>query len=276
MGKKTHNYGKRPVEGERTGSGWRKNIKEMDHGRIARKTVLIQRHEDQKRRLGSLADSATDEQGYKTFTNAILGWAYDICKPEDISRIVRYNSLATPEGLALALDSPNAGKYGAFLPLHHQVKLLAKPVQVLHGHEEKKIYILAPTDRFIFLLGTTTQEEIPYPDLRNARALEYFLLHFTSRLKNGQYLYANIDGHSVAMEKPQKSDWYRDSDKDVQAVRQLLRQCGVGAQDKYFLRKMRDGGYKVPAKVLVQTEQRKLNTFNGVKEVLISYAAIKN
>src|SRR3989338_3541844 len=256
-------YGRRPDSEGRAGAGQRKRIKEISHGREHGESVRRASIADRKGRLDELADQLSitwdhqkREKLLEMFANMAASCPPEVFTPSEMSRIVPYSYLDSQKDLGEVVNYPNAGSRSDFLPLHHLVKLMNKPVPQSNAD-----------DSFIYLLDSTVKETIREADLRNLRALEYFLGNFASRLRPGKILSVEVDKKRIVV--PYDERGYLHGNEGM--MRSIVERGDVPLAERYGVKRIRDGDNKVHATLQVITEQRILQSNEGPKPVLIAY-----
>jgi len=261
----------RPYLGQRPGADKKKISKEIRRGRKNKEASKrlsidgqITRLDDLQRQVGRTHDPYQLEQLYMQYANLAAGSSSEVFIPDKIRGIVKYSDLADQDGLALICQDRHYGTISDFLPLHHLVKLLDKTVPDSESE-----------DKFIYLLGSTTGEDIKDPSLKNLRSLEYALATFSERLRSGQNLDLEIDKHRVQVPWHDGA-YYNDHDEVVGNLRRQLGSRGVGPATSYRLRRIKSGPHKVSTNLYVVTEQKILKQ-KGLKpkNVLVSYLTNK-
>lgn len=234
---------------------------------MTRKSPQRDRITGQKNRLDSLQkrieheiDPGKREPLYEQFANLAANCHPEVFTPTEISDIVQYSDLADQDALRNIVDYLYSGSRPDFLPIHHHLKLLTKSIE---------------SDKYIYLLGSTSSENITDISLRNARALEYFLLSFSNRLFPGHFLDLEIEGRKIQV--PSHDERYlNDSSGVVKTMRQQLKQKGVDISPEYHLRRIKDGTHRIDTHLYILTEERILQQQGEQPEhVLISYLTNK-
>ena len=125
-------YNRRPVEGERAGASERKRNKEIERGRIKRKSPQQfsisqrkQRLDDLQNRISREFDAKQREPLFEQFANLAASCPPEVFVPSEIHGIERYSDLAESKFLSSLDGNYYRGSRPDFLPLHHLVKLLS-------------------------------------------------------------------------------------------------------------------------------------------------------
>ncbi|MBI4451862.1 hypothetical protein HY637_00395 [Candidatus Woesearchaeota archaeon] len=261
-------FGGKPREGQRPGADVAKRDKERMRGRIKVKSPQQLSILERKRRLNDLQerirmeyDPQKREPLYKKYANSAASCPPEVFTPDEITGVERHSSLSDTDVLRSFEKNYFQGSRPDFLPLHHLVKLLIKPVA---GQ---------PADRYVYLLGSTSAT----PDetsLRNMKGLEYFLLTFAQRMPRSHYLDLEVDKRRVQVQSHNESG-FRDSDPVVVGLRSQLRNAGISPNDHYVLRGIQDGNHGVSTPLHVITEQRAYMADGRPESVMVSYATVK-
>jgi len=262
-------YTKRPTAGQRAGVDVRKINKERMRGRIKVKSPQMYSISERKRRLGDLEQEISRERDpqkreplYKKYANLAASCPPEVFTPDEIKGIERYSSLSDKDVLRSFEKNYFQGSRPDFLPLHHLVKLLSKPV--------------APNsdDRFLYLLGSISAA----PDetyLRNMKGLEYFLLTFAGRMPTGHYLDLEADKRRVQIQSHNENG-FQDRDVIVNQLRSQLHVARINQSDHYTLRRIKDGNHKVSVPLHIIAEQRRYVDDGSPQIIMVSYATTRD
>ncbi len=261
-------YSKRQYLGQRPGSGKKKITKEIRHGRWpGRNSDKQHRIRENIRILGELEQRISSENDPRKLDKLCNQYANSVASfnPKDFSRteikgIVRYSDLENQDNLRDIHNNPFYGSRPDFLPLHHLVKLVGNGV-----------YSLGQTEKYIYMLGSTSKEPTTNIYLRNLRALEFFLATFSNRVSSGQSLDLKIDGQRIQVPNHDNTD-FDDKTEFIRNLRQELKNKGIDRSPQYNLTNILSGSQKVNTSLNVITERRIITGDYGYKEkILISY-----
>ncbi|MBI2137965.1 hypothetical protein HYU13_00090 [Candidatus Woesearchaeota archaeon] len=261
-------FGRRPIPGERAGSGSRKIFKEMRHGRCPeRKSFKAARAGLGIQRLNQLEASIQGEHEphaldllQKQYAGLAASLRPELFSRSEIQGFVRHSDFGDQDAIQKIIDNNHFGRRPDFLPLHHLVKLLG------NGKNNE-----ASEPEFVYLLGSTQNGTIPDSNLRNLRALEYFLLTFGGRVAPGHRLDLKIYGERIQINYPGKIETpYKD--EVVVPLRKTLKEHGIEPFPLYCLSQIRSGQHRVGMCLDIVTEERELRPeFGDPKTVLFSY-----
>lgn len=263
-------FGRKHEDGERPGASVAKLNKEIEKGRVVRKSPQELRLKDQTRRLNDLekrisstSDPKRREPLYLQYTNLAACCDAEVFSPNEIAGIETYSSLVSQETLHRLDYNRMSGERRDFLPLHHLLKLI-----------DKKIPENKQGDKYIYLLGTTSRNNDTDPSLRNLRALEYFLGTFAGRLIPGQELDLEIDKKRIQV--PYSKDTYlTDESPLVKNIRHRLQGRNIPPSPEYNLRRIKDGHYKISANINIVTEERPYIKDGIATKIILSYVMVR-
>lgn len=201
----------------------------------------------------------------KQYTGLAASLRPELFSRSEIPGFLRHSDLENQDALQKICDTAYFGRRPDSLPLHHHVKLLG------NGKNNG-----SPEDTFIYLLGSSQRGTITDPNLRNLRALEYFLLTFAGRVAPGHCLDLKIDGKRAQINYPGKIETpYKD--EVVVPLRKTLKQHGIEPSPLYHLSQIRSGQHKAGMCLDIVTEERELRPeFGDPKNVLLSYLKISD
>jgi len=253
----------RPYEGQRPGSGQRKKNKEIRMGRMPSKSrdhIRIQGQIDRldrlEKRIKEQHDSTKRENLLRQYANLLARCNSQVATPVDIGRIVCYSDIGNPDELRKFYNGPETGRRPDFLPYHHLVKLLDKPID--------------GGDYFIYVLDPLSNGGDLEPNERNRSALEFFLATFSQRLLPKRHLEGTING-TVFKIPVQEYEWVNQGANCVGVVRSEL--GGIGESESYDLRVKRIG--KEPSESYIKTESGIIDWGEGETDtVLVSYLSL--
>ena len=264
----------RPRDPEgRPGADTAKRMKERRMGRDDTKAPQMHSIAEQKRRLHELEqtysrakDQHTREVLAKEYANLAASLAArcksEVFSPTEIQGIERLSDLSDPR-VVWGLDGKGSfpGSRPDFLPLHHLVKLIAVPVAASGYTQTAKGLGL---DRFIYMLGSSSDDTPGDPNARNLRGLEYFMLTFAYRMTEGNLLQAEVNGRRIQV--PQ-------SEMGIKRLRRELDKASIWPSDHYTLRRITDGNVKVQTPLHIVVDQRNsYDAADNAKIAILSYA----
>jgi len=258
-------YSGREYEDQRPHSKIKIIKREISRGRMPRKSPQQHSIRERKRRLDDLQtriarepDAKKKEPLFKQYAHLVVSCPHEVLKPDEIQGIEKYSSLNDNNLLRSLGGNVHQGPRPDFLPLHYLVKLLDKKVP---GDA---------SDRYVYLLGSTSTSTINEASARNLRGLEYFLLDFAHRLPAGQFLDLEIDGRRIQVENHDRS-YHQDNNAHVIKLRRRLSAVGIKPSEEYTLRRIRDGHTKIQATLHILEEQRAYNDQNTQETIAFSY-----
>ncbi|MBI2655395.1 hypothetical protein HYX06_03155 [Candidatus Woesearchaeota archaeon] len=261
-------FSRRPYEGQRPGADVAKRNKERMRGRIRVKSPQEFAISERKRRLSDLEQEISRERDpqkreplYKKYANLAASCPPEVFTPDEIKGIERHSSLSDGDILRSFQKNYFQGSRPDFLPLHHLVKLLSKPVSPNSD------------DRFVYLLGSISAA----PDeiyLRNIKGLEYFLLTFAGRMSTGHYLDLEADRRRVQIQS-HNEEGFQDRDVIVTQLRSQLHTARINQSDHYTLRRIKDGNHRVSVPLHIIAEQRRYVDDGSSQVIMVSYATTR-
>ncbi|MBI2545805.1 hypothetical protein HYV81_01355 [Candidatus Woesearchaeota archaeon] len=262
-------FGWKPDTEGRPGADTAKRMKERRMGRDDTKAPQMHSIAEQKRRLHELEQTYSRVENQHTreiVANEYANLAASLaarCKPEvfsptEIQGIERLSDLSDPR-IVWGLDGKGffPGSRPDFLPLHHIVKLIAVPVAASGYTQAAKG--LGP-DRFIYMLGSSSNDTPADPNARNLRGLEYFMLTFAYRMTEGNLLQAEVNGRRIQVSQ---------SEMDIKRLRRGLDKASIWPSDHYTLRRIIDGNFKVQTPLHILADQRPSYKAEGVQNIAV-------
>ena len=282
-------FGGKPDSEGRAGADISKRMKERRMGRDDTKAPLMHSIAEQKRRLNALEQRYsiskyphTREVISKEYANLAASLAArcktEVFSPTEIQGIERFSDLSDPE-IVWTLDNKGSfpGPRPDFLPLHHFVKLIS--VQVGGGvvayspcvpidYTDRPSGITThakPADKFIYMLGSSSNDNPNDLNARNLRGLEYFLLTFSHRMTEGTLMQVEINGRRIQVP--------HGDEKDVKTLRRTLDKVSIGPADHYVVKRIVDGNFRIQTPLYIVSEQRQSYKREGLLGMaVLSYA----
>ena len=269
-------YGGKMRDGERSGASNAKKAKEMMHHRLKNDSPEKQSIADRKKRLVQLRedisrqfDPIRREVLYEQFANAAASFPPTVFTPDELGGIVKESSFYDNDSLSSIFHSGARGHSMRFtLPLHHLVKLLAKEV-VSPGFVPQ-----SRQEQYVCLLGMEYADKVGDKNIFNLRALEVFILGFSGMIRQGKSFGLNINGNSIQV--PHSLDpYFSENSPHLQVVRKALLSNSVRAEECYSVSRVRDGDYKIDAKMHIRSDLVGFSQEGRRVNVLTSYFGLK-